>query len=217
VIECGMPRRTAPVVPAGSLGCREQPVVSAGDHVLRPWAVADADALLAAFTDPAIQHWHARTIASRQEALDMIASYHQAWRNETGAQWAIAGPSVGHPATGQPDAAGSTVVGRVALRVIDLQEGYAEVAYWVVPAARGRGVAVSAVVAMSAWALDELGLHRLELDHSVANTASCRVAQKAGFGCEGTKRSAALHTDGWHDMHLHSRIQADAGRIRADA
>jgi [ribosomal protein S5]-alanine N-acetyltransferase len=202
-----MPRRTAAVVPAGSLSSIEQPTLSAGDLQLRPWAVADADALLAAFTDPAIQHWHARTIASRQESLDMIASYHQAWRNETAARWAITDPT--GLKISQPDAGGSTVVGGVSLRVIDLQEGYAEVAYWVMPAARGRGLAVAAVVAMSAWALDELGLHRLELDHSVANTASCRVARKAGFGYEGTKRSAALHTDGWHDMHLHSRIQAD--------
>jgi RimJ/RimL family protein N-acetyltransferase len=39
----------------------------------------------------------------------------------------------------------------------------------------------------------------------VANTASCRVAGKAGFRLEGTLRSALLHTDGWHDMHLHGR------------
>lgn len=39
-----------------------------------------------------------------------------------------------------------------------------------------------------------------------ANAASCRVALKAGFAAEGTRRSAALHADGWHDMHLHARI-----------
>jgi len=43
----------------------------------------------------------------------------------------------------------------------------------------------------------------------VANPASCRVAVKSGFEAEGTERGAELHTDGWHDMHLHARI---AGR-----
>ncbi|MEU1023512.1 GNAT family protein, partial [Streptomyces sp. NPDC005904] len=54
------------------------------------------------------------------------------------------------------------------------------------------------------------GLHRLELTHATANEASCRVALKAGFPAEGTKRSALLHADGWHDMHLHARIAGDA-------
>ncbi|MFC7614839.1 GNAT family N-acetyltransferase [Actinokineospora soli] len=56
---------------------------------------------------------------------------------------------------------------------------------------------------------DDLKLHRLYLDHSTANTASCRVATKAGFTPEGTLRGAGLHADGWHDMHLHSRLRTD--------
>lgn len=190
-----MPRRIDPVVPVGSLRAAGQPVLPAGELLIRPWAVTDAGALVTAFSDPAIQRWHARTVASEQEAVAMITSYNQAWQRETAAHWAIAGPEV---------------IGRISLRMIDLVEGFAELAYWVVPAARGRGVAVAAVGAVGEWAFAELGLHRLELDHSVANTASCRVAEKAGFAYEGTKRGATLHTDGWHDMHLHARISGDA-------
>jgi len=52
------------------------------------------------------------------------------------------------------------------------------------------------------------GLHRLELTHSVANAASCRVALRAGFVLEGTRRAEGLRTDGWHDMHLPARIDS---------
>ena len=38
-----------------------------------------------------------------------------------------------------------------------------------------------------------------------------RVAAKAGFTAEGTLRSALLHADGWHDMHLHARVLGDPG------
>jgi hypothetical protein len=34
---------------------------------------------------------------------------------------------------------------------------------------------------------------------------------KSGFEAEGTERGAELHTDGWHDMHLHARIAGSAG------
>ncbi|HEX5289615.1 MAG TPA: GNAT family N-acetyltransferase [Streptosporangiaceae bacterium] len=190
-----MPSLTAPVVPAGALSQVAQPILRAGDLVLRPWAEGDAAALVAAFADPEIQRWHARTVESLAEASEMIARYQRAWRNETGAHWAITGPEV---------------IGRVALRTVDLEEGCAEIAYWVTPAARGRGAAPRSAIALSGWVLGELGLHRLDLEHSVANAASCRVAQKAGFAYEGTRRSAVLHGDGWHDMHLHARIRGDA-------
>jgi len=71
------------------------------------------------------------------------------------------------------------------------------------------GVAARATTTLTRWALDEIGLHRLELLHATANGASCKVAAKAGFVLEGTKRSAGWHQDGWHDMHLHARVQGD--------
>ena len=98
----------------------------------------------------------------------------------------------------------------MALRTVNLEFGYGQITYWVVPASRHRGVAVEAAREVSRWAIDVLGLHRLEIRHSVANALSCRVAEKAGFSLEGTMRSALLHEDGWHDMHVHALVAGDA-------
>jgi RimJ/RimL family protein N-acetyltransferase len=57
--------------------------------------------------------------------------------------------------------------------------------------------------------LGVVGLHRVQLDHSTLNHASCRVAAKAGFWFEGTRRGQALHEDGWHDMPMHARLAGD--------
>ena len=100
-------------------------------------------------------------------------------------------------------------MGRVGFRVISLDEGWAEVAYWTVPAARGRGIAARSVRVVSEWMFRSVGLNRIELNHSTLNTASCRIAQKAGFRYEGTRRRQQLHQDGWHDMHLHARLADD--------
>ena len=205
-----MPPLTAPVLAAGSLARSPQPVLTAGGLLLRPWASTDADALMAAFTDPAIQRWHARTVETRPEAQAMIARYNREWRAEAGAHWAITGSSGTGSSGTTSSGTGAALLGRVALRTIDLEEGIAEIAYWVAPAARGQGAATRAAAALSRWALGDLGLHRIELEHAVANTASCQVAARAGFAYEGTRRSAALHADGWHDMHLHARVQGDA-------
>jgi RimJ/RimL family protein N-acetyltransferase len=183
----------------------DQPVLPGpGGLVLRPWRPADAPALLAAFSDPAISWWHRRSVDSLAEAEQLIAGWTQAWHEETAGQWAV---------TGGTDAA---VLGRVVLRV-DFEFGQAECGYWVLPAARGTGVASRAVLALSDWALHDLGVHRIELIHSVANLASCQVANKAGYLLEGTKRSASLHADGWHDMHLHARTAGQPGPDTAGA
>lgn len=74
------------------------------------------------------------------------------------------------------------------------------------PAARGTGVAARAVDALSRWALGEFGLHRIELELSMADGASCRVALAAGYAAEGVRRARVRHADRSHDMHLHARI-----------
>ncbi len=90
-----------------------------------------------------------------------------------------------------------------------LPDGFAEAAYWTRSTFSGRGVASRALHAATEWAFS-IGMHRVELEHSTLNSASCRVALKAGFTAEGTRREGALHTDGWHDMHTHGKISAEA-------
>jgi ribosomal-protein-alanine N-acetyltransferase len=60
---------------------------------------------------------------------------------------------------------------------------------------------------MASWAFEVVGLHRLDLQHAIANAASCRVAEKTGFAVEGVRRSAWLLPDGRHDVHLHARLR----------
>jgi hypothetical protein len=74
------------------------------------------------------------------------------------------------------------------------------------PQQRRQRLATQAASALAKWAIDTIGLHRLELVHSVRNPESCKVALAAGFDIEGIKRRLQQHEDGWHDMCLHSRI-----------
>ncbi|WP_412750590.1 GNAT family N-acetyltransferase [Krasilnikovia sp. M28-CT-15] len=186
---------TPPAIPAGALAAGPQPVLCApGNLVLRPWEHGDAAAFYAAYQDPAIRHWHTRQPASEDEVRQWFEQYRQNWAQETGASWAVT-----HD--------GGEVLGRMAMGSLNLDDGVAGCGYWVLPAARGAGVAPRALAALSAWVLGDAGFHRLHLDHSTRNQASCRVAVKAGFQLEGTKRSDAIHSDGRHDMHLHARIR----------
>ncbi|MFE5892683.1 GNAT family N-acetyltransferase [Streptomyces sp. NPDC056468] len=193
-----MPFLTSPVLPAGTLARIPQPTLPTADGLLlRPWRAEDAPAVHAAFQDPVMHQWHARAADSVAEVSGWIEEWLTAWTEERAPQWAVV------------DAGSDRLLGRVALREVHLDDGTAEVAYWTTAEARGRGVAARATTTLARWALDDIGFHRLELLHAIRNEASCRVAGKAGFLLEGTKRSSALHSDGWHDMHLHARVQGD--------
>lgn len=198
-----MPYLVPPHIPPGRLSDSAQPTLSVADGLLlRPWRQEDAPTVVAAFSDPAIQHWHLRRADDEDEARDWIGQWQDAWYAETGAHWAVVRPGSADDRTGE-------VLGRVSLRTPIPEIGQAECSYWVLPAARGRGVAPRAVSALARWAFGEIGFERLELAHSVRNEASCRVAAKTGFALEGTRRHSHPHADGWHDMHLHARLRGD--------
>ena len=205
-----MPSLTPPVIPAGHLAAATQPVLPIGGTALslRPWTVADARAVITAYADPDIRRWHGRTVDTEAEARALIERWRSAWSAESGANWAIVRDeaAAGLGGTVRTGAGRDVVLGRIALRMIETEQGRAECAYWIMPDARGDGVATKALDALAAWAFEDVGFHRLFLVHSTSNDASCRVAIKAGFEPEGVERSSILHVDGWHDMHVHSRI-----------
>jgi RimJ/RimL family protein N-acetyltransferase len=174
---------------------QEQPIIRvAPDLILRPWSPMDASAVRAAFADPEIRHWHMRELVSDDEAHSWIAGWRERWNAETDGSWAITSATTGQ------------VLGQAALRDVNLEFGHGQITYWVLPDFRGEGVATRAVSHIGGWATRDLGLHRLEIHHSAANASSCRVAEKAGFALEATMLSALLHTDGWHDMHVHTLV-----------
>lgn len=190
--------RTAPdAISEGTMKDLVQPRVTIDDELgLRPFELADAPAILAGFSDPDIVRWHTRRLYTLDDAQTWVRGAHEAWTKEISSGWAIV------------DLSDESVLGRCALHT-HLGYGIAEVAYWVLPHARGRGVATRAAVAATRWG-HGFGFHRIELEHSTLNPASCAVATAAGFVAEGTKRQSGIHADGLHDMHFHSHIATDA-------
>ena len=165
--------------------------------LLRPWNPGDAQAVLDAYQDEAIQRWHVQRADSLAEAQEWVEGWRGGWAAESGAHWAVV------------ETDGDLLLGRAALKHLEFASGTADVAYWTVPAARGRGVCPRAVGAMASWAFETADFHRLELEHAMGNTASCRVAEKTGFAVEGVRRSAWLQADGRHDVHAHARLRTD--------
>ena len=175
-----------------------QPVeIAAGAWQLRPPAWEEAADALPMLTDPLTVLWNpAPSVVDLRTAQVWCAS---------GASWNPA-----HATFSVLEATTGRLAGNISLWRIDVDQRSASVGYRTAPWARGRGVATTAVVAVTGWAFGALGIERVELPHAIANPASCRVAEKAGFALEGVLRGGFRAEDGQrHDEHLHARLHTD--------
>ncbi|MDX6331278.1 MAG: [ribosomal protein S5]-alanine N-acetyltransferase, partial [Streptomycetaceae bacterium] len=78
-----MPSLVAPAIPVGAFAAPDQPTLPIGSRVLlRPWRLADAEAVTEAFQNPEIQRWHMRRADSVEEARKWIEDWQSSWRSE---------------------------------------------------------------------------------------------------------------------------------------
>ncbi len=87
------------------------------------------------------------------------------------------------------DAKSNALVGSVGLNAVDWGDLRASIGYWTAADARGRGIATRATRMLARWTLSSLGMQRVQISADVVNTASQRVAERAGFTREGILRS----------------------------
>lgn len=150
--------------------------------VLRPWRIEDVPAVTAACQDPEIARWLAFVPQPYTEA---DARFY--------VQDCIDAPEERKPFA-ITDAETGQVVGSIDMRINRMATGH--IGYWLAAEARGRSLTTTALRALSRWAIEELGLGRIELVTDPDNIASQRVAEKAGFQREGVLRSILVNRDG---------------------
>ncbi|WP_017599924.1 GNAT family N-acetyltransferase [Nocardiopsis lucentensis] len=97
---------------------------------------------------------------------------------------------------------GGELVGGALFRSFDARLGVCEVGVWVVPSARGRGLATRALWTMTDWALRTRGLYRVEMRTSPANAETRAIAERLGMRREGTLRQAFAVGGVRHDSEV---------------
>lgn len=165
--------------------------------VLRAFTAADAPLVVEASQDAYIS---ATTTVPKDPSRRAVQAFleRQHERARTGQGWSLV----------IAEAETDTGVGQIGLW--PLGQGGASVGYWVAPPARRRGVAAAALTCLSMWALQQLGLVRLELYVEPWNEGSRRAAAAAGYEQEGLMRSY-LEVDGRRrDVLLLARVRTAA-------
>jgi [ribosomal protein S5]-alanine N-acetyltransferase len=107
------------------------------------------------------------------------------------------------------DAESDNAVGAIGLGLRDLPAGRATSGYAVSPLHRGRGIATSALKALTAFAWTIPGLYRVELYIEPWNTSSIHVAEAAGYQREGLLRCHQEIGGARRDMLLYATTRPE--------
>lgn len=153
--------------------------LSDGRATLRWMRVDDAPACAAAFRDDPDLGWLIGVERDPDEAgiRERIAHQDEHASEGRSLQLAIADP------------VSDAYWGAMILHSFDWHSRRAEVGFWLIPAARGRGVGSAAVALAASWAFAELDLLRLEMTTTPENPAGPALARRLGFIQEGILRS----------------------------
>lgn len=168
-----------------------QPSIERDELLLRPWAPDDRDFLVRACADPELARWLPLPSPYELDDADrFIAKGREDWRTGRGGAWVIVERTLGP-------------VGSVGARGPHF--GRVELGYWLAAGARGRGLA-SRALSLLADHYCAAGLRRIELVIPAENSASLRVAERAGFLREGLLRSYRLLRDEPLDCAIYARL-----------
>lgn len=153
-----------------------EPALSDGVVALDPMTDEDVPRIVAGAADTAVQRW-----------LPLPSPYTEASARQFLADQA-AEAATGHGLTfavrraGSPQLCGSMTISFPARR------GEGEIGYWISPDARREGLASRGIRVLARWAIDHVGLHRVEMLVQPGNVASQRACCRAGATEEGVRR-----------------------------
>lgn len=169
------------------------PDLTDGVVTVRPWRDEDLECVAAAATDPRIPAGTTvPAVFTREAGLAFIARQRRRVEDGEGVSLAI-------------EAAGRAV-GLIWLGVRP-QPGVVGLGYWVIPEARGQGFGKRAVRRAAGWALDTVGVARLEAWVAPGNIPSQRLLASSGFQLEGRLRR--FLDGGRTDALVFSRVVED--------
>jgi RimJ/RimL family protein N-acetyltransferase/8-oxo-dGTP pyrophosphatase MutT (NUDIX family) len=153
-----------------------QPELTDGVVVLRPWRDEDIEAAIAGH-DEEIARWFGSSEAT--PTYEQHAAAIERWRTSYAEGRSMVGFVIEH---------GGEVVGSVDVR--DLGNRTGGLSWALYTGHRGQGYATRSVRLLVDYAIDALGMQRVQAEVEPGNEASLRVATRAGLRREGVRRVA---------------------------
>lgn len=169
--------------------------------LLRPLALADADALFAIFSDPAVmRYWNTAPWPSIETSARFIAERCEEMERQAALTLGICLK------------AGGPLIGKCMLFAIDKASRRAEIGFGIGRSHWGKGYIAEAGNALIAHGFERLGLRRIEAEIDPDNSASAQALERLGFTREGLLRQRWEIDGVVSDSALYGLLASDRAR-----
>lgn len=176
--------------------------------VLRPFEESDLAEMAACLSDPDVIRLTG-SAHSTAEVMADAASTAAGLDERTTSWYRTRNEQVDRIDLAIVDRASDRCVGEVVLNQLDPGNRCCGFRTLIGPAGRDRGLGTESTQLIVAYALDTLGMHRVELEVYAFNPRAQRVYEKAGFVVEGRRRDALRFDDEWIDAISMAVIAGD--------
>lgn len=99
--------------------------------------------------------------------------------------------------------------GAIGYHYWDMRHKKTEIGYWLAKSHTGKGIMTRCVEALIDYAVDVVGIHRIEIPCATGNTRSCAIPKRLGFRHEGVIRKAEWLYDHYVDFNLFAMLAPD--------
>lgn len=177
------------------------PVLESARLRLRPFEPADAPALFALASNPAVTRftlWDAhRTI---DDSVGFISDYAANMYLE------------GVPEPYAVELIDGALIGAAGCRWASQKDRCMELGYWLGEPFWGRGLATEAAQKLVGHVFAAYPAERVQAHFIDGNTGSGRVLEKIGMRFEGIRRNGLFHRDKFWDLHGYALLRGDVNR-----
>jgi RimJ/RimL family protein N-acetyltransferase len=168
-------------------------VIEIGAYTLRPWQPADTSFVFHCCQDPDIQRWTTVPVPYRPgDAASFVVAHATPQPEDASAWFAVVRTDTGE------------LLGSISLNWFDRRSRTGEMGYWLGPDARGQGVMSTVLAGLARWAVAALDLASVMLRIAAGNSASRRVAARAGFVERVVERGASKDGQGVDDSVIYA-------------
>lgn len=171
-------------------------------YILRPFEVADAEPFVAAILESqsTVGKWMtwAKPTYSSQDALEWFANCSKAFENDSAHEFGIFTELT------------AEFVGGAGANQIIRNDQMCNIGYWIRESRQRQGAATAAVRMLSRFAFESLKLTRAEIVVAEGNTASMRVAKRAGARHECVARNRLVINGVPSPAHIFSLVPSNA-------
>lgn len=91
-----------------------------------------------------------------------------------------------------------------------------EIGYWLAPHAQGRGIMTAAAHALTAYALEDLSLNRVQIQCAIGNHKSQAIPRRLGFVEEGHIAQGQLLHGTYEDLVMFRMLRSEWASLRPE-